>query len=245
MDALITPDWPVPAAIRAISSTRLGGVSQPPYDSLNLGFHVDDKPETVLANRQHLKILANLPAEPLWLEQVHGTRVIDSNEWRANCEADAIYSAQPSHVCAIMTADCLPVLFCNRQGTQVAAAHAGWRGLLGGILYHTIKQFHGEPSDILVWLGPAIGPKQFEVGKEVFDAFTECYPEADAAFKATDDTHYLADIYQLAQQQLNNLGIDAIYGGTHCTMTESEHFFSYRRDGVTGRMASLIWIEDK
>jgi hypothetical protein len=244
-DALFTPDWPAPSRVRACSTTRLGGLSLPPYDSLNLGLHVDDNVDAVLANRQRLNELAGLPAEPLWLEQVHGTRVVDSGDWQAACEADAIYSRHPDHVCAIMTADCLPVLFCDKKGNQVAAAHAGWRGLLDGVLHETVKQFHGERSEILAWLGPAIGPQQFEVGSEVFNAFNQRYSEAEAAFTPVDADHYLADIYLLARQQLNQLGIQAIYGGEHCTLTESDLFFSYRRDGITGRMASLIWIEGK
>ncbi len=244
-DAFFTPDWPAPAGIRACSTTRLGGISQPPYNSLNLGLHVDDKVDAVLTNRQRLTELAGLPTEPLWLEQVHGTDVIDSTAWISGCLADAMYSRQPDHVCAIMTADCLPLLFCDTEGKQVAAAHAGWRGLLDGVLKTTVEQFHGERSDILAWLGPAIGAQQFEVGKEVFEAFCERYPDAHAAFTPVDASHYLADIYLLAQQQLHALGISAIYGGEHCTFSESGRFFSYRRDGVTGRMASLIWIEAK
>jgi hypothetical protein len=244
-DAFFTPDWPAPAGIRACSTTRLGGVSQTPYNSLNLGLHVDDNVDAVLTNRQRLRKLAGLPTEPLWLEQVHGTRVIDSTKWQSGCEADAMYSHQPDHVCAIMTADCLPVLFCDNEGKQVAAAHAGWRGLLDGVLKSTVEQFDGERSDIQAWLGPAIGPQQFEVGKEVFEAFCERSPDAHAAFTPVNADHYLADIYQLARQQLHALGIIAIYGGEHCTVSENERFFSYRRDGVTGRMASLIWIEAK
>lgn len=242
---ILTPNWPAPPGIRACSTTRLGGVSLPPYNSLNLGLHVDDDPETVQTNRQRLKTLAGLPSDPIWLEQVHGTRVIESSDWHSACEADAIYSRQSGHVCAIMTADCLPVLFCDRQGQQVAAAHAGWRGLLNGILQHSVEQFDGQRSDIFAWLGPAIGPQQFEVGTEVYSAFYQRFPEAEMAFKRVDAEHYLADIYLLARQQLHRLGINAIYGGEHCTVSDSERFFSYRRDGVTGRMASLIWIEGK
>jgi hypothetical protein len=242
---LLKPDWPCPPGVKACSSTRLGGVSLPPYDSLNLGLHVDDDPHAVVTNRQRLQAIAGLPAEPLWLEQVHGTKVVDAKDWQLGCEADAIFSRQPGEVCAIMTADCLPVLFCDREGKQVAAAHAGWRGLLNGILQQTVEQFDGPHSDVLAWLGPAIGPQQFEVGAEVYAAFCERYPEAKAAFKRVDETHFLADIYLLARQQLSALGISAVYGGEHCTVTEESLFFSYRRDGVTGRMASLIWIEGK
>jgi hypothetical protein len=242
---LLKPDWPCPPGVKACSSTRLGGVSLPPYDSLNLGQHVDDDAHAVAINRQRLQAIAGLPAEPLWLEQVHGTKVVDAKDWQNGCEADAIFSRQPGQVCAIMTADCLPVLFCDREGKQVAATHAGWRGLLNGILQQTVEQFDGPRSDVLAWLGPAIGPQQFEVGSEVYAAFGERYPEAKAAFKRVDETHFLADIYLLARQQLSALGISAVYGGEQCTVTEESLFFSYRRDGVTGRMASLIWIEGK
>jgi hypothetical protein len=245
MNRLLKPDWPCPPGVHACSSTRQGGISLPPYDSLNLGLHVDDDPHAVATNRQRLQAMAGLPAEPLWLEQVHGTRVVDAKNWQNGGEADAIFSRHSGQVCAIMTADCLPVLFCDRRGQQVAAAHAGWRGLLNGILQQTVEQFDGPRSDIIAWLGPAIGPQQFEVGTEVYAAFCERYPEAEAAFKHVDETHCLADIYLLARQQLSQLGIRAVYGGKHCTVTEESLFFSYRRDGVTGRMASLIWIEGK
>lgn len=244
-DTLIIPDWPAADNVRAISTTRLGGESISPYDSLNLGTHVGDTPAAVSRNRDILLQQAALPASPMWLNQVHGTDIVIANEWHDNVEADAIYSQQADQVCAIMTADCLPVLFTDKQGTQVAAAHAGWRGLLAGVLENTIKQFHGKREDILVWLGPAIGPQQFEVGQEVYDAFTHHSLRAEDAFVATDTEHYLANIYQLAKQRLWASGIEHISGGDFCTVTEQQRFFSYRRDGVTGRMASLIWILTK
>lgn len=242
---LIKPDWPLPAHIHACSTTRDGGVSLPPYDTMNLGQHVGDDPQAVGANRERLAALANLPAPPLWLEQVHGTRVIDAMDWQPGIEADAIFSHQPGQVCTVMTADCLPVLFSNRRGTQVAAAHAGWRGLLNGVLENTAACFDGPRKDILAWLGPAIGPGQFEVGAEVYDAFISRQAQARQAFKKTDASHYLANIYLLARQRLAEIGITSIYGGNHCTVTEDNAFFSYRRDSITGRMASLIWIEPK
>lgn len=244
-DTLIIPDWPAAETVRAISTTRLGGESLSPYDSLNLGTHVGDTPADVVRNRDILLQQAALPAPPLWLNQVHGTDVLTANDWHAGVEADAIYSQQSQQVCAVMTADCLPVLFTDKQGTQVAAAHAGWRGLLAGVLENTINQFDGKREDILVWLGPAIGPQQFEVGQEVYDAFTRHSPRAGDAFVVTDTQHYLADIYQLAKLRLLAAGIKHISGGDFCTVTEAERFFSYRRDGVTGRMASLIWILTK
>ncbi|MTI63694.1 peptidoglycan editing factor PgeF [Methylophaga sp.] len=243
--SLIEPDWPAPAQVKAFSSTRSGGISKPPYDSLNLGLHVNDDEAAVFANRKQLKLAGTLPSNPLWLEQVHGTRVIDADHWQAGIKADAIYSNQSDQVCVVMTADCLPVLFTDSAGQQVAAAHAGWRGLLNGVLENTASRFSCDPGNILAWLGPAIGPQQFEVGAEVFAAFTARSKEAGEAFRSHGSDHYLADIYLLARQRLNQLGIRAVYGGHHCTVTEADRFFSYRRDRVTGRMASLIWIEHK
>lgn len=241
----IQPDWPAPTPIKALSTTRLGGISQPPYDSLNLGLHVNDDNDKVYRNRQWLTRSARLPSSPLWLEQVHGTRVIDANDWQVGIEADALFSRQAGQVCPVMTADCLPVLFCDVDGKMVAAAHAGWRGLLNGVLENTVSQFSCSADHILAWLGPAIGPQQFEVGSEVFDAFCSHSAEAGQAFSPHRSGHYLADIYLLARQRLNRLGVEKIYGGEHCTVTEADQFFSYRRDGDTGRMASLIWIEHK
>lgn len=243
--ALIEPDWPAPAQVRAFSTTRAGGISKPPYDSLNLGLHVNDNQAAVFANRERLQRAAALPSSPLWLEQVHGTRVIGADNWQADMEADAIYSNQADQVCIVMTADCLPVLFTDSAGKQVAAAHAGWRGLLNGVLENTVSQFVCEPGDIMAWLGPAIGPEQFEVGVEVFAAYTANSAKAEVAFRPHGSDHYLADIYLLARQRLNQLGINAVYGGHHCTVTETDRFFSYRRDSETGRMASLIWIQHK
>lgn len=243
--AFIEADWPAPAQVRAFSTTRAGGISKPPYDSLNLGLHVNDDQKAVFANRERLKQAAALPANPLWMEQVHGTRVIDADNWQAGTEADAIYSNQADQVCVVMTADCLPVLFTDSAGQQVAAAHAGWRGLLNGVLENTVSQFVCDPGNILAWLGPAIGPQQFEVGAEVFAAFTARSREAAEAFQPHASDHYLADLYLLARQRLNQLGIKAVYGGHHCTVSETDRFFSYRRDSETGRMASLIWIERK
>lgn len=243
--SLITPDWPAPAHIKAVSSTRLGGVSQSPYDSLNLGLHVDDNPDAVAANRNILSQSANLPSSPMWLNQVHGTDVVDACQWEEDMDADASYSNQPGKVCVVMTADCLPVLFTDRQGTQVAAAHAGWRGLLAGVLEDTLGRFSGKREDILAWLGPAIGPAEFEVGTEVFDAFNSRDKNASEAFRQTDSEHYLADIYLLAKQRLVLAGVTEVFGGEYCTVSDPARFFSYRRDGITGRMASLIWIDTK
>tara|TARA_R110001606_G_scaffold399310_1_gene584783 strand:+ start:111364 stop:112107 length:744 start_codon:yes stop_codon:yes gene_type:complete len=244
-DSLISPDWPAPDSIKAVSTTRQGGFSLPPYNGFNLGTHVGDQPDTVIKNRNYLVDVAQLPESPRWLNQIHSTRVINSRDWQLNIDADAIVSQQNNHVCTIMTADCLPLLLCNKQGDIVAAIHAGWRGLAAGIIEKTIAEFRCAPQDILVWLGPAIGPNQFEVGTDVYQTFTQHSAQAMQAFQQTDATHYLADIYLLARQRLIALGISAIFGGDLCTASDNQRFFSYRRDDITGRMASMIWISPK
>jgi hypothetical protein len=242
MDSLILPDWPLPAGVKACSTTRSGGVSVPPYDSLNLGTHVGDEARAVADNRQRLVVGTALPQMPLWLEQIHGTRVVRlDGRTPTDLRADAVYSNVPGQVCAVMTADCLPVLFCSQAGDEVAAAHAGWRGLCNGVLEHTVAEFATEPANITAWLGPAIGPEQFEVGPEVRTAFINVDADAAAAFTPQGDK-FLANIYLLARQRLQRAGIHAIYGGDRCTVSEISHFFSYRRDGITGRLASLIWV---
>lgn len=242
MSSLILPDWPLPIGVKACSTTRHGGVSLPPYDSLNLGAHVGDDEQAVACNRQLLVAAAGLPQMPLWLEQVHGTRVLTlDGQPPEDLRADAVYSNTAGQVCAVMTADCLPVLFVSRTGDEVAAAHAGWRGLCHGVLENTVECFAAAPGDIMAWFGPAIGPRQFEVGPEVRSEFMSVDPAAIAAFSPYGEK-FLADIYLLARQRLQNAGIFAIYGGERCTMSEMSHFFSYRRDGTTGRLASLIWV---
>lgn len=242
---LIIPDWPAPNNVKAISTTRQGGFSQAPYDLLNLGTHVGDELDIVMKNRQQLTKLTELPESPRWLEQVHGTNIINSHDWLKDIQADAIYAQQIGHVCTVMTADCLPLLLCNQQGDMVAAIHVGWRGLAAGIIEKTLDQFSGNHYDILAWLGPAIGPRQFEVGSEVYEKFISADASASQAFIKTDDHHYLADLYTLARQRLQKYGVENIFGGKFCTVTDKERFFSYRRDGITGRMASMIWITDK
>ncbi|CQJ62018.1 purine nucleoside phosphorylase YfiH [Yersinia rohdei] len=242
MNKLIFPDWPIPAGVKACSTTRHGGISEFPYDSLNLGTHVGDIAANVVANRQCLVEQAGLPQMPVWLEQVHGTRVLHLDGAAiSDLQADAVYSRVAGQVCAVMTADCLPVLFCSLAGDEVAAAHAGWRGLCAGVLEQTLAQFTAAPSSIIAWLGPAIGPHQFEVGEEVKQAFINIDAQSAAAFTPFG-TQYLADIYLLARLRLQALGIHAIYGGDRCTVSEKQQFFSYRRDGITGRMASLVWL---
>ncbi len=238
----LRPDWPAPATVQAVTTTRAGGVSRGLYASFNLAAHVGDDPSAVVANRQHLQQSLNLPAEPAWLEQVHGTEVVSLDAPRPFGHADASVTTRPGRVCAVLTADCLPVLFCNRAGTAVAAAHAGWRGLAAGVLEAAVAALNTAPGDILAWLGPAIGANAFEVGGEVRDAFLSRQAEAAAAFRLLPSGKYLADLYALARLRLAAAGVTAIYGGGWCTHSEAERFFSYRRDGVTGRMASLIWL---
>lgn len=240
---LLCADWPAPARVRAFTSTRLGGVSQAPYDSLNLGLHVGDDPAAVITNRARVVQQLTAGGEPQWLDQVHGTDVIEASANGEVVTADACWSDQRGQACAIMTADCLPVLFTDRQGTRVAAAHAGWRGLADGILENTLRCFP-HPEAVLVWFGPAIGPTAFEVGDEVRQQFCAQLGAAEQAFVPSHNAgKWLANIYQLARLRLNAAGVTDVYGGDHCTFTQSDLFFSYRREGVTGRMASLIWIE--
>jgi len=238
---MILPDWPAPARVKGLMTIRAGGVSQAPWASLNLGDHVGDDPEYVAANRARLR--QQLPAEPAWLRQVHSARAVEIGR-ETNPEADAACTRQAGQVCAVLTADCLPVLFCDRAGSVVAAAHAGWRGLAGGVLEAAVDAMQVPPGEVLAWMGAAIGPQAFEVGDDVRQAFAGPHPEAAAAFLPQPTPgKWLADIYQLARIRLERAGVQAIYGGGRCTYREAEAFFSYRRDGVTGRMASLIWLE--
>lgn len=239
----IIPDWPASASIRAVCTTRHGGVSEAPFDSLNLGDHVNDNPYAVTRNRMIVGDTLQLPSEPLWLKQVHGVDVCGMDVGSCYPTGDASKAFGKGQVCVVMTADCLPVLFCDKAGTRVAAAHAGWRGLDAGVLERTIESLQCAPADLLAWLGPAIGPDAFEVGPEVCEAFILHDVAAEAAFKpSTNAGKWMADIYLLARQRLNAAGITDISGGDLCTYTDAERFFSYRRDGQTGRMASLIWI---
>ncbi len=242
MADFLRPDWPAPPAVHALQTLRAGGCSQPPWDSFNLGDHVGDAPSCVAANRARLRAL--LPAEPRWLSQVHGVQVVAAATLGGVPQADAAFTREPGVVCAVMTADCLPVLFCDRAGTVVAAAHAGWRGLVAGVLEATIAAMAVAPGELLAWFGPAIGPQRFEVGDEVRAAFVHHDPAAATAFVAHGPGKWLADIYRLAGQRLAAAGIADVYGGDCCTVSDPGRFFSYRRDGTTGRMATLIWLAD-
>ena len=240
----ILPDWPAPKNVRAVVTTRHGGTSRAPYENLNLGSHVGDDPNALRENRTCMRTALALPAEPLWLKQVHGINVLDAAQGGVEPEADGAFAVQPGVVCAVLTADCLPVLLCNRQGTKVAALHAGWRGLAGGVIEAGVKALNVPGNDLLAWLGPAIGAGKFEVGEEVRSIFVEHDTQATSAFCATREGKYLADIYQLARLRLQSLGVTAVYGGGFCTVSDNSRFFSYRRDGVTGRMATLVWLTD-
>jgi YfiH family protein len=249
---LIKPVWPAPVNINAFVTTRHGGASDAPYGTLNLGEHVGDQSSMVIANRQIVKKL--LPTEPVWLKQTHSIQVSTPNTRRGasqhSIEADAAVSNIPDEVLVILTADCLPVLFSSTDGSVIGAAHAGWRGLSNGVLENTVSEIlklaqHTHAGDLIAWMGPAIGPESFEVGEDVLGCFEEsglhniakCFvPLAHKPGK------YLADIYQLARDRLKAVGLNSIFGGEFCTVKDGERFFSYRRDGVTGRFASFIWI---
>ncbi|RON86914.1 peptidoglycan editing factor PgeF [Pseudomonas fluorescens] len=235
----LTPDWPAPASVKACVTTREGGVSEAPFDSLNLGDHVDDRPEAVAENRRRLT--EHFSIQPAWLQQVHGIAVAQADPGIV-ATADASWTATPAIACAAMTADCLPALFCDRAGTRVAAAHAGWRGLAAGVLEATLDSLDVPADEVLVWLGPAIGPQAFEVGPEVREVFIKQLPEAAKAFVPSHNAgKFMADIYLLARLRLAERGVTAVYGGGFCTVTDPR-FFSYRRAARTGRFASLVWL---
>jgi YfiH family protein len=238
MSFWLTPEWPAPPGVRAASLLRTGGFSQGSYAGLNLGDHVGDAADVVQRNRQRVREALALPSEPVWLRQVHGSRVVDA-EGAAGLEADGAYTGGVGPVCAVMTADCLPVLLCSVDGQCVAAVHGGWRSLASGILETAVTAMGSRR--LIAWLGPAIGPEAFEVGNEVRDTFLAGDAALANAFRAVGDGKWLADIYAIARRQLHTVGVDDCYGGGHCTYGDPDRFFSYRRDGITGRMATLIW----
>ncbi len=251
MIKVIEPDWPAPGNVRAFCTTRGGGYSEGAYTSLNLADHVGDSPASVSRNRALLADMFATGTSFQWLRQVHGTNVVQAPEAGAP-EADAVWTERQGVAIAVLTADCLPVLFCNREGTLVAAAHAGWRGLAAGVLEATLEALPAAPQELMAWLGPAIGASAFEVGPEVRTAFLSAggsraglsERETAAAFQPSpaQPGHFLADLNHLARQRLKAAGVTQIYAGEHCTYVESDQFFSHRRDGQTGRMASLICI---
>lgn len=234
----LRPDWPAPDSVRACVTTRAGGVSRPPFDSFNLGDHVEDDPAAVASNRQRLEDL--IGSRPAWMSQVHSALTVKADP-QALLQADANWTDQPGIACCVLTADCLPVLFCDRAGTRVAAAHAGWRGLAAGILEATVTALDVAPGKVLAWLGPAIGPDAFEVGAEVREAFVTVHAQSTSAFRpSTNPGRYMADLYELARIRLAAAGVTAVYGGGYCTVSDPR-FYSYRRAPRTGRFASLIW----
>lgn len=239
----IQPKWPAPLSVKAVTTLRTGGVSHSPFDSFNLAMHVEDSLDDVTKNRHILQNHLALLSEPCWLNQTHSTKCVRLENSKQNIEADASYTTQKNIICAILTADCLPILLCNKQGTLVSAIHAGWRGLAHGIIEKTIKTLPCETNELIAWLGPAIGPKHFEVGNEVKAAFLALDSATEKAFSLSVNNRFMCDIYTIARLQLIKLGIPTIYGGEYCTYSDTTNFYSYRRDGVkTGRMASLIWI---
>lgn len=240
---LLHADWPAPKNVKTLITTRQGGVSQGAYASLNVGAHVGDDAEHVAQNRARVQMC--IPVPVAYLEQTHSTTVVRAQDSvAAPLNADASVDSSGKAACAVMTADCLPVLFCDRAGTTVAAAHAGWRGLAGGILQNTVAAMRVAPEDILAYLAPAIGAEKFEVGQDVHDAFCASLPDAERAFKAAGNGKYFADIYALARLILRRAGVTQVFGGERCTVSEANVFFSYRRDGQTGRLLSAVWLEN-
>lgn len=235
----LVPEWAAPARVHALVTTRAGGVSQGPYRSLNLGERLGDDPVAVAHNRARVR--ASLPGEPVWLRQVHGTEVVDAAECEPNACADASFVRVPRVSCAVLIADCLPVVLADRAASVVAVAHAGWRGLAAGVVENTLAAMQAAPASIVAWLGPAIGPRAFEVGEDVYRAFTAGDPQAEAAFTAGRPGKWHADLYALARRRLSAAGVEEITGGHWCTFNDAR-FYSYRRDGRTGRMAAIAWL---
>jgi len=242
------PKWPAPRGVRVVSTLRGspsgGGASKAPYACFNLGRNVGDDPLAVAENRRILVREAGLPAEPSWLAQVHGVAVVDLDQAGPHADADAALTRHTGNVCAILTADCLPIVFAADTGDTVAAAHAGWRGLAAGVIGATVAAMAVQPERLIAWLGPAIGPSHFEVGGEVREAFLSGDSGAGDAFKANAGGKFMADLGMLARRQLKDLGVNRIYGGGECTYARSDRYFSHRRDGVTGRQATLVWREE-
>jgi len=243
--AVIEADWAAPPSIQALTTTRTGGSSKAPFDTLNIGDHVDDDPRDVARNRKYVKKELKLPSKPIWLNQVHGARVAEVAKDTSGTipTADAAVTRDRGCVLAVMTADCLPVILCSPEHSVVAAVHGGWRSLAADILQNTVTAMDCPPSSIHAWLGPAIGPDKFAVGDDVFNAFVAKDWQMADCFKTTDQQKFMADLYAIARRSLSTLGVEYISGGSHCTYTESDTFYSYRREAKTGRMVTLTWME--
>ena len=239
----IVPQWPAPPEVRACCTTRRGGVSRAPFDHLNLSLRVGDDPAAVAANRARLAARLRLPAEPLWMRQVHGTRVLEAGKAEPDPEGDACIARSPGKPCVVLSADCLPILLCTGDGRGVAAVHAGWRGLAAGVIESTVAAMQTPPSELIAWLGPAIGASAYEVGAEVRDAFSGRHREDAGAFTPSRPGRWKADLARLARARLGRCGVAAVHGGSRCTHSDPRRFYSARRDGRTGRFATLIWLD--
>lgn len=238
----LKPNWPAPVSIHAYVTTRVNGHSHAPYDSFNLASHVGDVLTNVLKNRDLLKTYLNLPTDPMWLTQVHGTTVVESHRYTQNCEADASIAREPHAVCVVLTADCIPILICNQAGNEIAAIHAGWRGLCDGIIEATCQRLQTPSHQCMAWLGPGISHAGFIVDTPVRTAFIQADAQADLAFTPVESGRFRGNLFQIAKQRLAKMGITAVYGGNECTYRNPAQYYSFRREGNTGRMATLIWI---
>ena len=238
----IEPDWPAPERVGAVCSTRIGGCSQTPFDSFNLALHVGDDPARVRQNRARLRDLLELPAQPEWMRQIHSSRVVKLENDNSR-EADAAITREPGRVAVVMTADCLPILLCNREGDEVAAVHAGWRGLQAGVIQATLAGMQSPAQQLMAWIGPGISQLHFEVGDEVREAFMAVKPGNADFFEAHGPGHWLCDLPGLAQRVLERANVAAVYRDPHCSYRDEKLFYSYRRQADTGRMAALIWIK--
>jgi YfiH family protein len=239
----IEADWPAPPNVRAVATTRVGGVSVGAYASLNLGAHVGDDARAVRENRLRLRTALGLPRDPVWLNQVHGTAVVEATSHDSPPTADASVARSSGQSCVVLTADCLPVLLCDREGTSVAAAHAGWRGLAGGVVESALRAMGVAPRQVLAWLGPAIEQDMFEVGPEVREQFVARSADNAVSFKENARGRWQADLYDLARRELARLGVTQVFGGGFRCYGDRDRFFSFRRDGTTGRMATLVWMK--
>lgn len=237
--------WPAPTHIKAGTTFRSNGVSHPPYASLNLAEHVEDNKTAVSENRRILNNQLDLPAAPVWLNQQHSNIVVSSEEYDGYAPADAAYTSSCNQICVVMTADCLPLLLCDQTGSEVAAAHIGWKGLSQGIIDNILEKFNCMPGDILAWFGPAITVSQYEIGEDVYSVVINAVPDSKNLFLQTREYHWLMDLKQTVRLVLNCFGINQVFDCARCTYQERKYFFSYRRDGITGRMASLIWIDSQ